>query len=187
MKLRRLLLSLVVSTASASASIDFTPTTGERVLNGIKFPQLIFNQDGRKITYEQPRGWKYTAASAGIKFIPPGVADAQAEIEQSPLPKPQAFDEVTVNALQERVLRSIPPSSQKATLISSQKNPFMVNRHEVLAVIVSYELSGVEFMRSVVFVNLPDTELRFRLTARKQQFEQLNKQFRGSIFSWQGA
>lgn len=178
-----LLLALLVATAQAS--VDLTPIPGERVLAGIKFQQLIFQEKGRKITYEQPRGWKYSGGGASIKFSPPELANAEAEIDQTPLQAPQNFDEKTMKALEEQVLSSVPANSQNAALVGTEKNPVTVNRHETFEVVVAYQISGVEFQRSVLFLNLPDTQLRFRVTARKQDFEKIHKAFRGSIYSWQ--
>jgi len=178
-------LLLMLGAISLHAAIDFTPGTGERVLAGIKFQQLIFQQDGRKISYEQPRGWKYTGDSLRIAFTPPNVPQAQAEIDQSPLPAPQNFDEATMKKLQENVLAAVPPDSQNVTLVSVEKNPLMINQRETFEVIITYQTSGTEFERSVLFLNLPDTQLRFRVTARKQDFEKVHKAFRGSIYSWQ--
>jgi hypothetical protein len=186
MKTASPLLILVASVVSTYGAIDFTPGTNERVLSGVKFQQLIFQQDGRKITYEPPRGWRYYGDAAKISFTPADVPQAQAEIEQSLLPAPQNFDEeATVKLLQEKVLSSLPGNSQNVVVISAEKAPLMINRQETFEIIVSYQVSGVEFQRSVLFLNLQDTQVRFRVTARKQNFEAIHKAFRGSICSWQ--
>jgi len=177
-------LLLASVTATCYGSIDFTPTTGERVLDGIKFQQLIFHENGRKIIYEQPRAWKYAASASQIAFTPPNMAQAEAVIDQSKLEKPENFDEATMKSLQEQVLASI-PNAQDVTLVSAEKNPLLINRHETFEVTVTYQIGGVEFERSVLFLNLPDTQLRFRVTANKKDFEKVHQAFRGSIFSWQ--
>lgn len=178
-----LLLALVAM--SVQASIDFTPERTDRVLDGVKFQQLVFHENGRSITYEQPRGWTYNASATQISFTPLNIALAQASIEQSSLPAPQNFDETTIKNLRQQVIDSVPPSSRNVTITSEEKNSVIVNRHETYEVTIAYEAFGQEFQRSIVFLNLSDTQLRFRLTARKQDFEKLHKAFRGSIFSWQ--
>jgi hypothetical protein len=185
MKAASPLLLIAVLANSCFGAIDFNPASGERVLDGVKFQQLIFQQGGRKITYEQPRGWKYIGDSSRIAFTPPQVSQAEACIEQSLLSTPANFDEPTIKALQEKVLVSVPAGSQKIELVSAEKNPLIVNQHETFEVIVSYENAGLAFSRSVLFLNLPDTQLRFCVTARKADFEKIHKAFRGSIFSWQ--
>jgi hypothetical protein len=180
-----LALLLALLATNARASIDFTPTTGERILDGIKFKQLIFHDNGRKITYEQPRNWKYSGGASQIVLTPSDVSQAEAVIEQSRLEKPQNFDNASLQSLQEQVLSSVPASAQNVTLISSEKNPLVINRHETLEITIAYQISGLEFQRSVLFLNLPDTQLRFRVSARTQDFEKIHNAFRGSIFSWQ--
>jgi hypothetical protein len=179
------LIALLFVTSTCLAAIDLDPVPGERILDGIKFPQLSFKQDGKKIVYEQPRDWTYSGGGGSIKFTPPHLAQAQAEIDQSPLQKPQNLDEETVKALQAQVLASVPPNSQKVTLVSEEKNPLLINNNETYAVTISYIAFGQEFQRSVLFLNLPDTQVRFRVTTRKADFEKVNRAFRGSLFSWQ--
>jgi hypothetical protein len=184
MKIAPLLLILAL-TGSARAAVDFTPVTGERVLDGIKFKQLVFQQGARKITYEQPQGWSYSGSSSRITFTPPQISQAEACIEQSPLPAPANFDEPTIKLLQERVLALVPPNSVNVNIVSTEKNPLLVNQHETLEITVSYENAGLAYTRSVLFLNLPDTQLRFCVSARKTDFDKVHKAFRGSIFSWQ--
>ena len=179
------LLLSVVAIFSAQAGIDFTPVLTERTRAGIKFPQLNFKENGRVIMYEQPRGWAYTGSSAQIKFTPPDLTQAQAEIDQTPLPAPQNFDEPTVKALREKALASLPEGSQNVAIVSEQADPVLVNNNHSYEFIISYQAFGQEFMTGIVYVNLPDTQLRFRSVARKADFEKVHPAFRGSIFSWQ--
>jgi hypothetical protein len=108
---------------TAKASIDFTPATGERTLEGIKFPELYFHEKGRKISYEQPRGWTYSGDSSRIRFTPPNMPQAFGEIAQAPLTAPQNFDEPTVKLLQDQVLHSLPGDSHEAVVVRAEKNP----------------------------------------------------------------
>src|SRR3954454_16295000 len=63
-----LLTSLVLSIPTRGA-IDFTPITTERVLAGVTFTELNFSDDGRRITYEQPRGWTSSGGGPSIRFF----------------------------------------------------------------------------------------------------------------------
>lgn len=169
----------------AFGGIDFTPGLGERKLEGIKFTELYFHENGRKISYEQPRGWTYTGDSTRIRFIPPNVQQAFGEMAQTPLPAPQNFDESTIKLLQDRVLQSLPPDSHDVTVISAEKNPLMINQHETFEVTVAYQLYGEHYHRSVLFMNLSDTQLAFAFVARKPDFDKLHAAFRGSLCSLQ--
>jgi hypothetical protein len=170
---------------SAQSGIDFTPATGERVLEGIKFPELYFHENGRKVSYEQPRGWNYSGDAAHIKFVPPDARQAFGEFSQAPLAKPQNFDEETIKLLEAAVVAALPPDSQEIIVVSAEKNPLMINQHETFEVIVAYQLYSDRFQQSVLFMNLPDTQLTFRFVARKSDFEKLHRAFRGSLCSLQ--
>jgi len=178
-------LAIIAIPPLTKSSIDFFPTTGERILEGIRFPELYFHENGRRISYEQPRGWTYTADKARIKFTPPNVRQAYGEFSQAPLPRPQNFDEVTVKLLENAAVAALPPDSQEATVVSREKNPLMINQHETFEVIVAYQLYSERYHQSILFVNLSDTQLIFRLVAPKADFEKLHRAFRGSLCSLQ--
>lgn len=179
------LLLLATFGGAAYAEIDFTPAPGERVLEGIKFPQLFFHQNGRKISYEQPRGWTYSADSSRIRFTPPEVSQAFAEIAQTPLLQPEVLDEEATTRLQFKVMSSVPPNSTGAALVSAEKNPLMIAEHETFEVTISYKLYGEDYSQSVLFMNLQDMQLTFRFVSRKRDFPKLHQAFRGSLCSLQ--
>jgi hypothetical protein len=179
------LLALASLCSISNAEIDFKEGTDERVLEGIKFSQLVFRDNGRKVTYEQPRGWTYLADNSRIRFTPPGVTQAQAEIDQLPLTGPLAFDEATDKKLREQLLAGLPAGSQDAKVESEEKSPLKKNDCDTYGVTISYRLYGQDFLSSVLYLNLPDTLVRFRATARKADFEKIHRVFRSSVFSWQ--
>jgi len=183
---RSAIVFIALATAvTAKAGIDFTPGIGERVLEGVKFTELYFHENGRQISYEQPRGWSYTGDSSRIRFIPPNVPQAFGEMAQVPLAAPQNFDEPTMKLLQERVLQSVPPDSRDVTVVAAGKNPLMINQHETFEVTVAYQLYGEEYRRSMLFMNLADTQLTFSFVSRKPDFDKLHQTFRGSLCSLQ--
>src|SRR4051812_28862038 len=121
----RSFLLVLFTAATAHAIIDFTPIVGERSLEGIKFKQLNFSRDGHRITYEQPDGWSYSGGGPSIKFVPPNVTQAQADISQLHLQSPQAYDEATLKQLKQQVLNLLPPGSDEVNVVSEQPNPIM--------------------------------------------------------------
>jgi hypothetical protein len=168
-----------------AASIDFSVTTTERTLEGIKFTLLNFHDNGKRISYQQPRGWTYSGDAQRIKFTPPNLTGAQAEIEQTPLPEPAPLDETMIKELHQKALASVPPGSQKVTILEEEKNPLTISGHETYSVTVGFEAFGHEFRKSVLYLNLPDKQVRFCTTARKQDFDKVHKGFRASLYSWQ--
>jgi hypothetical protein len=169
--------------APARAAIDFTPVGGQRELEGIVFKQILFHQDGWVISYEQPRDWTVTGDSASVKLAPPSVSQAQASIEQSPLPAPQPLDDATRAKLRAQVLASVPNGAQNVALVAEELNPLRISQQETYAVTVSYIFYGQAYGLSVLFANLPDTQLRFRVVARKADFDAVSRAFRASLFT----
>jgi len=155
------------------------------MLDGIKFPELYFHENGRKISYEQPRGWTYNGDASRIRCMPSNVPQAFGEMAQAPLPAPQNFDEPTMKLLQERVLQSLPRDSHDVKVLTVEKNPLMINQHETFEVTVGYQFYGEEYCRSMLFMNLPDTQLTFSFVARKGDFDNLHQAFRRSLCSLQ--
>jgi hypothetical protein len=172
----------------AGGPIDFTPASGQRVLENVAFPQLVFHQDGRPITYEQPRNWTFTAGAAQLKLTP-DVAQAQASIEQVPLSGPELFDETAVAALRTVVLGSIPGGARDSKIVAEEENPVPINRHPSFAITATYIFFDEEYVISMLFANLGDTQVRARLVGRKTDFDKLQRAFRGSLFSlhWEDA
>jgi hypothetical protein len=172
--------------SAASAAIDFTPKTGERFLSGVTFPQLIFNQDGREVVYEHPRGWSYTGGGPSIKFLPPNVSQASAEIQQVPLKGSLSFDEPMIKALQQQTLASVPQGSTDVALVAEESNPLRVNGNQTYEITVGYRFYGEDFQLSVLYINVAETQLRMRVVAPKRDFEKLHSAFRSSAVSFQG-
>ncbi len=167
-------IAFVTLALRAQSGIDFTPTIGERTLEGIKFTELYFHENGRKmISYDHPRGWTYAADAGRIKFMPPNVRRAVGEFTQIPPPKPQNFEEATIKSLQNAMLTSLPSDSYDAVIVSSAKNPLTINQHETYEVTVAYQLYGERYQQSILFMNLPDTQLMFRFLSRQVDFRKI--------------
>jgi hypothetical protein len=171
--------------AQLYAAVDLTPIVGIREQDGLRFRQLIFKEGATIITYEHPTGWSYTGDANHIRFLPPHTSQAHADIEQAPLAAPQPFDEPAMKALREQVLASIPKEASQITVVSTEKNPLVMSGHETFEAVVSYHLYGTQFVTATLFMNLKETQLRFRVISRKEDFEKTHQLFRGSLYSWQ--
>jgi hypothetical protein len=108
-------------------------------------------------------------------------------MEQVALSRPQLFDEAAVVPLRQVVLGSIPGDAKETKVVAEEQNPVPINGQPSYAITVNYNYYGQDYMVSVFFANLGDTQLRARLLARKTDFEALQRAFRGSLFSlhWQ--
>ena len=175
---------LLATVVAARAEIDLTPSTSEYTAEGIKYQQLIFHQDKQHIEYEPPRGWRFEGSPQQLHLKPPQKNFADAVIQAIPLPAPQPLGEKVSKALEQQFITSLPLGSQFAKVEQEMDNPIPLNGNHSFEVTVSYQLMGEKFLRSAIFVNLPDTQLVFRFTARKDDFEPLHREFRTSISSW---
>jgi hypothetical protein len=169
--------------ATAEAAIDMTPALRESTENGITSKHLVFKDGAREITYELPSQWTHRSVGDSVKLIPPSGTMVDIVMKAIPLTSPQPLDEKGVAAVHEHFLRDVPPAAQALTVASEQLNtvPFGATNCEITA---TYQALGEVFVRRALYINLPDRQLIFRLSARKSEFENLWRTFRGSILSW---
>jgi len=179
-----IILVLSATVFTARGGIDFTPTASEFIGEGIKYQKLTFRKDKQLIEYYPPCGWTFLGSAERIQLRPPQKTFAEAVIEAVPLIAPQPLDEKITKALAQQFLSTVPPGSQFASVVNEEQNPVPLSGRPTFEVTVSYQLMGQKFLRSALYANLPDTQLVFRLTAKKDDFEPLHSEFRRSVFSW---
>lgn len=177
---------LVVHSLNAGNTIGFSADVTEFTSEGIVYRRLTFKDDQRTVSYHPPSGWAASLNGNTLRLEPAGKNFAEAQIESVALDQPQSFDEATVSSLSDNVLAALPPGSQQVTVIKEEQNPAF-NNNPAFEFIVSYKVLGETFQRSVLFVNTPATQLVFKFTARKSDFEPLYRAFRSSVFTWEVA
>jgi hypothetical protein len=188
---RNLISSLLVVTLAfgtayrTCGALDLSATSEEYVSSGILYKRLLFRDNQRTVEMELPSGWNYRGSVARLQLIPPGSGFAEATIKTEPLPVPSALDEATAASIGNQILNSLPPGSQGATLLQTQKNPGGPGGGASLEVIVSYKALGHTFWKSTLLVNLPDSRLVLQLTAPEAEFPALSLNFRRAIQSWE--
>lgn len=167
----------------APGAIDLNPAVSEYTAEGFTFHKLLFKHDKQQIAFEPPRLWSYRFTGDALQLLPGNVERAEAAICATALASPQPLDARVIDATRQQFLHSLPAESQAVTVVAEEQNPALNNSpsYEITA---SYQALGEMFVRSTLFVNLPDTQLSFRLTARKVDFDTLYSAFRSSILSW---
>jgi len=176
---------LVVALAGARGAIDLTPTPHETTCEGFTFKELLFKDGKRQILYQLPNKWTYRAGGDGVHLIPPQTGFAEALIQGASLAKPQPFDEKSIEIAKQQFLGSLPPGSHLVGPVKEEQNPVPLGGNPTYEFFVTYQLMGETFLRSTLFTNQADTQLTFRLTARKNEFEALHRTFRASMLTWQ--
>jgi hypothetical protein len=179
-------IALIIASVAltAKAGIDFTPAVSEYVAEGAKFQQLTFAHGKQKIEYELPLGWSFEGSPVELRLKPPKKMFAEAVINAAPLIKPQPLDQNAIEALKQHFIASVPPGSQFVKIERELQNVVAFGYNNAVDVTMSYQVMGEKFLTSALIVNLPDTQLTFRFTARKDDFELLQREFRMSIGSW---
>jgi hypothetical protein len=170
---------------SAHAELDLTPKPSQYELDGVTFKQLAFSDGSKIVTYTPPRGWDYSGNASQLTLQPSGKNQAEAKISKVTLSQPASFDEQTVKKLVQEVTAAVPNGTTNVQLVSQEKNPLMVERKETFLVIISYNLYGGAYNRSILFLNRGKEQIRFQLTSRQADFKELQKAFLGSQYSWQ--
>ena len=179
------LISLTASLATAKAAVDLNPALTEYTANGITFKQLVFKDGLKRITYELPPQWTYRALGDSVKLVPANNSTADITIQALPLVSPQPLDDKGIAAAREHFLRGMPPGCQTVKVLNEEQNTIPFKAGANYEITASYQALGETFIRRALYINLADTQLIFRLSARKTEFDSLYRTFRGSILSWQ--
>ncbi|MEY2480287.1 MAG: hypothetical protein QOI04_1214 [Verrucomicrobiota bacterium] len=179
------LLLLLGATVTAHAVIDLTPIPFEYKGEGATFTQLAFKDGPRRLTYELPHGWSYRRAGDRIQLSPPKSNWTEAFLQVVPLDTAQTFDEPTVKALKQLFLSELPSGSQSITIVNEEQNPVLLNGRPSYEVTVSYKAAGQTFLASALCMSVPGSQLIFRLSCPKPEFDAVHRTFRVSVLSCQ--
>lgn len=180
-----LILGATVFVASAYAELQLTPKVAEYELDGVKFKQIAFSDDGKTITYQSPRGWDYSGNATQLTLRPPNKAQAEATITKIPLSQPGSFDEASLKKLVTEAAALVPKDSANVSVVAEEQNPLMIQRKGTFLVTLGYTYYGQKMSRSILFLNRGKEQLRFQLTCREADFKELHRAFLASHYTWQ--
>lgn len=79
----------------------------------------------------------------------------------------------------------MPKGSTDIQLTSQEKNPLMIQRKETFLLTLTYNFYGQSYSRSILFLNRGKEQIRFQLACHQADFNELQKAFLGSQYSWQ--
>ena len=152
---------------------------------GITYHRLVFNDGKRVVYYQPPRGWKCNASDNLLTLTPADRTFTEAKILSVAVDSPVALDDRAADAFKQQVLASLPDGSRNAAVVKQEQNGMMLNNNPMLEVIVSYDVYGQSFRRTVFLLNTPTNQIRFQFTARKADFDALYNMFRASVVTWE--
>jgi hypothetical protein len=177
-------LFVLLAINSASGEIDFTPEIKEYTAEGFTHRRVTLKNDKGSVTFGPPARWTIRGDKEVLRLSPPESNFVEATVQTASLPTPLVFDEAGLKALEQQVMREVPPASQSAQIVKRTQNAVIIGPHRTFEFIVSYQALGQTFHRSVIFANTPDKPLVFRLTAPKANFDSFADDFRRSVSSW---
>jgi hypothetical protein len=186
---RKLLLTglLVATIETCPAGINLTPVANEYVSEGIKYTKLTFKDGDRRIDYDPPALWTYRMSGDRLLLLPKNSVRAEAAIQAAPLSRPPAFDKPMIEAAKAQFLSTIPPGAQSLVIMSETENAIPMRGLPNYEFTATYKDLGLEFMRRTLFVNAAETQLIFKFSAPRTEFDKLYPLFRVSILSWEWA
>ena len=183
-KLFVLFLLALGASNSASAQIDFTPTTREYTAGGFIHRELTFKADKGTVTLAPPARWNVRGEKDRLHLSPPDKDFVEVSIQSLFSSIPLTFDEANLAALEQQVLREMPPAAQSVQISSRAANTIVMGSNQSFEFVVAYQTLGHLFQKSVIFVNGP-TPLLVRFTAPKAEYGRFDSEFRQSLLSWQ--
>ena len=177
--------ALLATEVLVYADLDLTPRQQDYELEGVTMHQLVFTDGPNQVTYAPPRNWEYSGNARRFVLHPRSVSGAEAEITVTKLSRAGDFDEETIKHLCDEVLASVPSGATNVALVSQQLNPLLIDRKGTFQVMVRYDYYSQGYERSVMFLNRNNEQVRFQLTCYRNAFQELQKAFQGSHYSWQ--
>ena len=181
-----LILLGVLAATLVHADLQFDAKVADYELEGLKLKQLVFaDGSGKKITYSPPIGWTWSGSATKLTLRPTRVPQAEGTITRVALSQPGAFDAENVKKLTESALASVPNDSTDVRIVSQEKNPLMIERKETFLVTMSYTFYGEKYGSSTLFLNRGTEQVRFQFVSRQSDFNELQRAFQGSQYSWQ--
>lgn len=185
--MRSLLLAALLSCAiTAHAALDLTPFPTEFEGEGVKYTELRFKDDTRRVTFTIPQNWTWRGSSSQVRLTPPATfTRADVTIYTAPLAAPQALDEKTIETLRQQFLTDLPAGSQGVKILSEGSPLLLSGNIPTWEFTATYQVIGQVYVRSTLFTNLSEMQLRCQLTTLKKDFDLLHRQFISSLVSWQ--
>jgi hypothetical protein len=183
---RALLIAVCFPVMTAMAELDLSPQPEEFELDGIKIPQLAFqNGNLAKVSYQPPRDWKYSGSKDQLLLQPEQVSQASAKITKLPEAEVINFDNPGKEELRQEALRSLPDGYQHPEVSSEQVDAFQINGLHTYLVELKYTFFGEKFACYSMTVNRKPHSLNFRLICRERDYPDLRKAFEKSLYTWQ--
>ncbi|MGH8092244.1 MAG: hypothetical protein ACREIF_02055 [Chthoniobacterales bacterium] len=178
-------LILVTSGGRANGELNLSPESELFELDGMKLSQLTFNNGASgKASYQPPRNWKYAGGKDELDLRPPNLSQANVKITKV---ASQSFslDDQGREELKQATLRSLPEGSQDIEVMSEELDPLQIDGKHTYLVEASYLFFGEKFVCYSLILDRKPEAMKFRLSCREKDYQELRAAFARSLYSWQ--
>lgn len=181
-----LFLFAIFGAASLCAQLNLSPTKEDFELDGVRLSHLAFQNGARqKATYQPPAGWLYSGGTNELKLQPPGKTQAEALITKIGPDRAVSFAAADREKLRQRAIEALPEGSSEIKVQEPQLNVLQISGKDSCLLEVSYTAFGEKFRRYFLLLNVSEGQLRFQLTCRERDYDELVQAFQKSLYSWQ--
>ncbi len=177
---------LILGGTLAQAQLDLTPQESFYEVEGIRVPNVKF-QDGKKlVSYSPPGGWNMSGGGAKLNLVPSGTAQAGSVILIEQTKEPLPATEANLKAFSELAAGFLPREASKVEVVESVVSPLRISGKSMVEVTLSYVFFGQNFRMNVLYLPREKERLCFQCSARASDFANVLRDFRGSLYSIQG-
>ena len=181
-----LLFFAVLVATELRAELNLSPTREDFDLDGVKLWRIAFeNGTTQKATYQPPAGWQYSGGSNELELQPPGKTQAKVAITKIEPGRAVSFAEGDREKLKQKATEALPEGSLEIKVKEPQLNVLQISGKDTCLVEVSYSSFGEKFRRYFLLLNLSEGQLRFQLTCRERDYDELVQAFQKSLYTWQ--
>lgn len=180
-----LLLAIFCAT-QLRAELNLSPRKEDFDLDGVKLWRLAFeNATNPTATYQPPAGWLYSGGSNELELQPRVKTQAKVAITKIEPARAVSFAEGDREKLKLRAKEGLPEGSLEIQVKEPQLNVLQISGKDTCLVEVSYSSFGEKFRRYFLLLNLSEGQLRFQLTCRERDYDELVQAFQKSLYTWQ--
>lgn len=171
--------------AGARAEFNFTPIDSFYEVEGIRVPNLHFQNGSKVISYSPPSGWRTSGGGKKVEWIPPEAVQAGAVIEARPAR--EFADEIAkIKGLREQALEELPRQATQVEIIEAKPSELVISGRGGVELLLSYTLFAQQFKSMILWIPHDREWIRISFTARASDFAVLEKVFRRSLYSMEG-
>ena len=166
----------------AAKALDLTPEVSFRDLEGAKISVILFNDAGKKISFQPPVKWKASGGGSALSLYPAELPDAVMQLRVLPIkPLPPGATE----DLAKWCRALLPQAAAEPKAEGEAANLFTLGLLPSREFTYSYAAQGRRFTTSVAVVDWNEHErLAVVVTTRSTDFSATHEAAIRSMFSW---